>query len=533
MWGPGVLLLCFLSVFPCHTLIVRELESLIYTTEEVDIRRIEKHVGLWNFDLERHTGKGAKLEALMAARLMRESTLLARSLMGYASRSGVSTGVFKHARERVSVGSSIPSPAPLLSTSKQSSPGSKGVGGSETSRVSWAGERVVVEPEQNGVRRVKRNIFGEILHQLTGVATDAELQQQLKVDEEIRDQLAVTLTRQVAYERDLTNAIGNMTVEEDKLAARVSEMADKHEFDLERSYRMSAHRFILMEDVDQLEDILEAVVTGAVNSRHAVYLSAKAGLSHVASFAFLNLTESRHGVTVTYLSRLFHEVEAEEAVVVPPYHLLSTAAVRYYLHSSHDLSLPLTEEETRATRVPCDTCAIIVHLGMRKYLVARSGELTCTVGGRPAVTEEYQMGSTLYCAHEDVCQNDAMIVSNIGLHVTRVSVVTSGEDPLGALVLKRKTSASSRLSGAHEMSTAHAALNLRLRQNVGAAQADIERMVTETQQSFDSLSFSSYSTYGWLGVISIIVCTLLCLIILQCCKMRREMRRDDNTVVFP
>ena len=101
MWGPGVLLLCFLSVFPCHTLIVRELESLIYTTEEVDIRRIEKHVGLWNFDLERHTGKGAKLEALMAARLMRESTLLARSLMGYASRSGVSTGVFKHARERI------------------------------------------------------------------------------------------------------------------------------------------------------------------------------------------------------------------------------------------------------------------------------------------------------------------------------------------------------------------------------------------------------------------------------------------------
>jgi hypothetical protein len=34
-------------------MLVRELESLIYTSEEIDIQRIEKHVGLWNFDLKR------------------------------------------------------------------------------------------------------------------------------------------------------------------------------------------------------------------------------------------------------------------------------------------------------------------------------------------------------------------------------------------------------------------------------------------------------------------------------------------------
>jgi hypothetical protein len=51
------------------------------------------------------------------------------------------------------------------------------------------------------VRRVKRNIFREILHQLTGVATDAELQQKLRVDEEIHDKEVTTLTRQVVYEK--------------------------------------------------------------------------------------------------------------------------------------------------------------------------------------------------------------------------------------------------------------------------------------------------------------------------------------------
>jgi hypothetical protein len=326
----------------------------------------------------------------------------------------------------------------------------------------------------------------------------------------------------VAYEREMTDAVSNLTLEEDKLNARMAEVADKHEFDIERNYRMAAHRFIMMEDVDQLEDILEAVVTGVVSPRHAVYLSAKAGLSHVASFTFLNLTESRRGVIVTYLSRLFHEVEAEEAVVEPPYHLLTTAAMRYYLHSSHDLSLPLTEEETRATQLPCESCAIIVHLGMRKYLVVRGGGLSCSYGGSPVVMKMFEKGDTFRIGHDDVCKNDAMIVSNQGLHVSHYTVVTSGEDPLGALVLKRKTSASSDLSGVHQMSSAHAALNLRLRQNVGAAQADIDRMMSETQRTFDSFSLSSYSSFGWLGIISVIMCILLSLIVMQCVKVRRE-----------
>jgi hypothetical protein len=39
-----------------------------------------------------------------------------------------------------------------------------------------------------------------------------------------------------------------------------------------------------------------------------------------------------------YLSKLFHEVKAEEIVVEPPYHMLFIAALRYYLHTSHNLS---------------------------------------------------------------------------------------------------------------------------------------------------------------------------------------------------
>jgi hypothetical protein len=77
----------------------------------------------------------------------------------------------------------------------------------------WAGGYV---EEENSVRRTKRNVFGDIMHQLFGVATDEQLQQQLRVDEEMRNKVADTLTRQVYYEKELTMAIGNITMKKKK-----------------------------------------------------------------------------------------------------------------------------------------------------------------------------------------------------------------------------------------------------------------------------------------------------------------------------
>jgi hypothetical protein len=71
--------------------------------------------------------------------------------------------------------------------------------------------------------------------------------------------------------------------------------------------------------------------------------------------------------------------------------------------------------------------------------------------------------------------------------------VTRRENPLGALVLKRKTCADRKLSREHVMSAKYGALNLPLRQDMGAAQADIKRLMTDTQHTIDWFSLSSYS----------------------------------------
>jgi hypothetical protein len=111
-----------------------------------------------------------------------------------------------------------------------------------------------------------------------------QLQQQLIMDKEMRSKVADTVTRQVYFEKELTQAIGNIIEEEDKLEERLRGVEEKLNLNRERNLRMNDHWFTLIEDVVRLKDILEAVVTDAVTTRHAAYLSANADLSKVASF---------------------------------------------------------------------------------------------------------------------------------------------------------------------------------------------------------------------------------------------------------
>jgi hypothetical protein len=209
------LVLCALWI-PISAWIGQEIDGLVYTVEEVDLLRLEKHISVWKLDLEESRGGNRKLEVLLAQRLMRESSLLMRSLRAYADGT-----VPMERAEVVTVPERrrVIAPPPEERGSPASYSGKVKKDNRKTGSGFWAGPGI--EIEENDVKRVKRNIFSEALHQLFGVATDEELQQQLRVDEELRDKVASTLTRQVYFEREVVSAIGNLSVEEDKVVERV------------------------------------------------------------------------------------------------------------------------------------------------------------------------------------------------------------------------------------------------------------------------------------------------------------------------
>jgi hypothetical protein len=82
MWSLLILCWCLLQA-GAASLSMREVDGLVFTEEEVNLDRLEKHVFVWKLDLEEGRGGSSPLEAMLADRLMRESALLMRTLLSY------------------------------------------------------------------------------------------------------------------------------------------------------------------------------------------------------------------------------------------------------------------------------------------------------------------------------------------------------------------------------------------------------------------------------------------------------------------
>jgi hypothetical protein len=511
---------------------MREVDGLVFTEEEVNLDRLEKHIFVWKLDMEGGRGGSSPLESMLAERLMRESALLMRTLMSYVPPEDKEVTPKKAPMPRGGVGVAARPyrPQPLVKEKPEKE--EKKLSGKVIERrngAAWAGG---VVDEGNSVKRVKRNVFGDIMHQLFGVATDEQMQQQLRVDEEMRSKVADTLSRQVYFEKELTMAVGNITEEEERMEGRLRGLEEKHDLDRERAVRMSAHRFTLMEDVDRLEDVLEAVVTGAVNTRHAAYLSSKAGLSRVASYEFLNLTMADKKVTVRYLTRLFTEVSVEVIATSASVVQVRTPSREYYLHISHGPEMPLTELEVQGTRDECASCALLVHTGSRRYLTVEGGNLTCNTPRYPSgEAHDLSAGEVLTIERGARCANKRVFVTGEGRHVSHYMVRASGSDPLDSLVLRRRERVDQKLDGSHSITSSHSALNMHLRQNLGMAQQDIENLITETQESFKMYTVTSSGTTAWLSVITLLAIVLVSLIVRKFCQRRKE--SHDDTVFVP
>jgi hypothetical protein len=156
---------------------IDEVDGLLYVTEPVNTFRMERHIHLWAADLHGQQDM-EKLDLLLASKTIREMTLLMSSLKSLASKGSSSALPWLDS----------PSLSPNLLSDKD-----------------------------NQVRRFKRNILGDVLHALTGVATEEELAKQRQLDEDIRNKVTATLTRQMSYEKTIADIIGNITNEEEML----------------------------------------------------------------------------------------------------------------------------------------------------------------------------------------------------------------------------------------------------------------------------------------------------------------------------
>jgi hypothetical protein len=322
------------------------------------------------------------------------------------------------------------------------------------------------------VRRYKRNILGDALNYLSGVPTAEMMAKQVKLDEEIRDKVTATLTRQMSYEHSVTDVMGNITREEEVLGRHLETLAKKHTMDVGRLTRFNTYRHIVLEDIDKLENILEAAWTGTANTRHSVYLSSRAGLQQVATFRTVGISKGRDGPIIRYVARLYRRTPV---LAFSRTNLLLSVATPdrlYHLHPGHNLLFPISEQEVRGTRVPCNTCAILVHLHDLLYQTSQPGSLTCQhVEGRRFYN--LKMGQTLQLTPSDSCSNEAIYIGKVHLRLQEFNIDSAGEKEVDTLLLRKTADPDTGVEDLAAIRAAHAALKLKLHHAVSSAQEDI------------------------------------------------------------
>jgi hypothetical protein len=439
---------------------VDEVDGLLYVTEPVNTFRMERHIQLWAADLHGQNDM-EKLDLLLASKTIREMTLLMSSLKALASKGSSSALPW--------LDSSSPSPSSL-------------------------------SDKDNQVRRFKRNILGDVLHALTGVATEEELAKQRQLDEDIRNKVTATLTRQMSYEKTVADIIGNITNEEEVLGRHLNELAQKHADDVGRMTRLNVHHQNSGRHC-KLEDVLAAVWTGEVAVRHAVFLSAKANLPTAAHFHTVGLSMDRNGPVVKYVTRIFKKVDVLAVNRTKRVITLSTLGRTYYLHPGHNLQLSLSEMEVKGTRIPCPTCATLVYVDHQRYLTVTPGRLTCTQGPSTSLLN-LTVGQQIDIQPDDNCVNEAIHIGKQMLCLQEFEIDTTGDKAVDTLLTRKTSQSEVGVETMVAMKDAHRLLNMKLRQDVTMAQEDISTFVQDTSLALDSVTLSTGFSLGGVAIVA-------------------------------
>jgi hypothetical protein len=377
----------------------------------------------------------------------------------------------------------------------------------------------------NQLQRYKRNILGDVLHALTGVATDEELAKQRQLDEDIRNKVTSTLTRQMAYEKTITDIIGNITNEEEVLGSHLSELAKRHNEDIGKLTRLNVHHQIILEDIDKLEDVISAVWTGEATVRHAVFLSSKANLPTVAHFRTVGLYMDRNGPVIRFSTRLFKTVDVLAVNQSKTVTTLSTLGRTYYLHPGHNLLLPLTELEVRGTRIPCPSCAVLVHIDHQRYLTVSPGRLSCT-HGTTVLPLNLSLGQQVDLHPEDNCVNEAVHIGRQMLRLQDFEIDTTGDKAVDTLLTAKIGQQDTQVETMVAMKDAHRLLNMKMRQDVTMAQEDISTFVQDTSLALDSVTLSTGFSLGGVAIVTVIVVLIILCILCRCRAARAASRAD-------
>ena len=143
----------------------------------------------------------------------------------------------------------------------------------------------------------------------------------------------------------MAGALHDMKEEEKEIEDEMTRLSNRHDSDISSLTRLYSFATVLSDDIRQIEDLLQVVMTRVVPARLSVYLSFKSGLKFPLSFCYVSHSETSSGVSVQYMGVLYRETEVLSWEGGADYIVVQTRDRRYLLHPGHSPDAPLSEKE--------------------------------------------------------------------------------------------------------------------------------------------------------------------------------------------
>ena len=318
-----MLFLLFLCVLPLTLAPPVEVDGLLHVTDVLDLSRVRMHLNLWVNDTLNHRER--MLVKFVATQKVSEINRLLGAVLEFSTNSTI-----------------LPTP--------------------------------LIPPP---LTRSKRNIFGDILHSLTGVATEEQMIQEAKMSEQLRKKMAAVLKHEIEYEKETNSALSGLMEEEKDLAGRVADLERRQLQFVSLVTRFLTFVTVLDSDIHLLEDVLSSHLHGQAPIRQSARLAKKSGLKGVPSLYYYGSSASESQITSSYRTFLFQPSHSLSLTSRNGSYFLRSERRTYLLPSMFKPDSPLTEKETRWAGGECSNCSILYHLHGSLYQVERGGSLSC------------------------------------------------------------------------------------------------------------------------------------------------------------
>ena len=241
----------------------------------------------------------------------------------------------------------------------------------------------------------------------------------------------------------------------------------------------------------------------------------------VASFSFVSREDTPSGPKIKYMTRMYKASPVISIKRFSGYTALTTLDRTYLLHGGHALTSPISEKEVRSTGVACEDCALLVYLDHHTYMCVGPGKIVCQQDGDTA-RYTLEAGQTLSLGEEDTCSNEAVLIGRTLLRIQEYKLDATGDKTVDALLQRKVKQADTMVETMASMKASHMALNMKLRQEVTAAQEDISTFVQDTNQNLQGFQITTGVSLGGLAVVAAIMTAIVSCIMCRCLAMRKE-----------